>query len=96
MANMRHASIEDAESVRRLLQRCRDHDGRPALSEFKELRVPVANATRTLVTTNATGEVGVLAVAAWHPVDLGEDAGYWAAEIAIDPDLRSLSAYENT
>ncbi len=64
------------------------------LSEFKELRVPVANAVRTLVADAGAKSISIVAVAAWHPVDLGEDAGYWAAEIAVHPDLRSEAAYE--
>jgi len=90
---MRHASIEDAEAVADLLNRCQQSDGRAALSEFKELRVPVANAVRSLVAEANDGSIAVLAVAAWHPVDLGEDEGYWAAEIAVDPAWRDESVF---
>lgn len=90
---MRHASIKDANGVAELLQRCLEHDSRPALSEFKELRVPVANAVRTLVAPGDGGTISALAVAAWHAVDLGEDDGYWAAEVAIDPAHRTNTAY---
>lgn len=89
---MRHATIEDARAVAELLARCREADAQPALSEFKALRVPVANAVRTLVSAEQ-GELQALAVAAWHPTDLGEDAGYWASEIAIDPSIRSEAGY---
>lgn len=91
---MRHATIDDAEAVSDLLGRCFEADGRPALSEFKELRVPVANAVRTLVADSLSGDIEVLSVAAWHPIEIGEAGGYWAAEIAIDPQLRTTAQYE--
>lgn len=90
---MRHASIDDAAVVRELLERCLLFDSRPALSEFKELRVPVANSVRTLVAEDDSGAIVALGVAAWHPIEVGEDDGYWAAEIAIDPMERSPEGY---
>lgn len=94
MFEMRHATIADAQAVRELLERAHAADGRPALSEFKELRVPVANAVRTLLAErDDPPAVQALAVAAWHPLEIGEDDGYWAAEIALDPPVRSPAAY---
>jgi len=77
--------------VAALLDRCRAVDGYAPLSEFKELRLPVADDARTLVAVGRE-PLSAVAVAAWHPMD-GEDRGYWAAEVAIDPDVRSIAAY---
>lgn len=93
MFALRHATIDDAPAVAELLARGRKADGRSPLSEFKALRVPVANAVRTLVAPTSGGELTALAVAAWHPEELGEDDGYWAAELVIDPVQRSTAAY---
>lgn len=94
MFSFRHAIIDDEAAVVRLLERGRNADGRPPLSEFKELRVPVANSTRTLVAEGSDSELDALAVAAWHPLELGEDGGYWAAELVVDPPRRSVHAYK--
>lgn len=91
---MRHAAIGDSGAVAALVERCHEADGRSPLSEFKELRVPVANGTRTLVAASASGALEALAVAAWHPLELGENDGYWAAELVVDPDRRSIAAYQ--
>jgi mycothiol synthase len=93
MLELRHARLEDAGPVAGLLAKCAAADGRPALSEFKALRVPVANAVRTLVAEDAGGSIVAIGVVAWHPAEIGEAGGYWAAEAAIDPALRSLGRY---
>ncbi len=93
MIEMRHATIDDVERVAELLARCAATDGRAALSEFKALRVPVANGLRSLLATDENDDAVAFAVAAWHPSVLGEQEGYWAAEIALDPTQRSAGSY---
>ncbi|MCP3975636.1 MAG: mycothiol synthase [bacterium] len=93
MYEMRHATIDDIERVAALLDRCAAQDGRAALSEFKALRVPVANGLHTLVATDDRDAATVLAVAAWHPTEIGEEGGYWAAEIVVAPGERSAQTY---
>ena len=93
MVWLRHARLDDALAVAALLAACEDADGHPPLSEFKALRVPVANGVRTLVADDIDGGIGALAVAAWHSTEIGEGDGYWAAEVAISPQLRSPERY---
>jgi mycothiol synthase len=92
MLKTRPATLDDAAALVALLARCRLADGYGALSEFKALRVPVANGARSIVAVDADKIVAV-AVAAWHPKDIGETGGYWAAEMALDPPSRSVVAY---
>jgi len=87
--------MDDSEALGALLDRCAIVDGRSPLSEFKTLRVPVANAFRSLVVPGPRDSVIALGVAAWHAAELGEAGGYWAAEMAIDPEQRSVDAYES-
>ena len=94
MFDLRHAHLDDRLELEDLLRRCESADGRPPLSEFKALRVPVANAVRSIVAQRRDGAICALAVAAWHPAEIGEEGGYWAAEIAIDPGQRSVEAYD--
>jgi mycothiol synthase len=93
MMNTRPATLEDSAALTELLARCAAADGYTALSEFKALRVPVANGTRSIVAEDAAGRVAAIVVAAWHPKDIGETGGYWAAEIAFDPESRSVAGY---
>ncbi len=92
MLQTRPATLDDSVPLAALLARCAAADGYAALSEFKALRVPIANGARAIV-GEALGEVVAVAIAAWHPEDIGEAGGYWAAEIAIDPAIRSVAAY---
>jgi len=92
MLKTRPASLDDAAALISLLARCRLADGYGALSEFKALRIPVANGVRSIVGVDADTVVAV-AVAAWHPRDIGETGGYWAAEMALDPASRSVDSY---
>lgn len=92
MITLRHAHLDDGPAVAQLLARCQQYDGQAALSEFKELRVPVANAVRSLVAGDGD-RITALGVAAWHAAEIGEVGGYWAAEVAIDPEVRSIEGY---
>ena len=92
MTQLRQARIEDAAEVAELLARCEAADGFAPLSEFKALRVPIAEAVRTVVVAADDGLVATGA-AAWHPASAGEADGYWAAEIAVDPSHRSTKVY---
>lgn len=93
MNDPRHATMDDVAAVAALLERCAAADGRAALSEFKALRVPVANGVRSLVVAGDDDRLIALGVAAWHSTEIGEEGGYWAAEIAVDPDERSTANY---
>jgi mycothiol synthase len=92
MLHIRPAALDDSVALAELLTRCAAADGYGALSEFKALRVPVANGIRSIV-GEAAGALIAVAVAAWHPEDIGEAGGYWAAEIALEPGHRSVPAY---
>jgi mycothiol synthase len=92
MLQTRPATLDDSKPLAALLARCAAADGFGALSEFKALRLPVANGVRAMV-GEAMGETVAVAIAAWHPEDIGESDGYWAAEIALDPAMRSVAAY---
>ncbi len=93
MLSTRHATLDDTTALGELLARCAVVDGHAPLSEFKALRVPVANGARSIVAEDAAGDVVGVVVAAWHPTDIGETDGYWAAEMALDPARRSEAAY---
>jgi len=92
MNHPRPAVSEDASALAELLARCEAVEGFPALSEFKALRVLVADAVSSIV---CEGDYGLTAVgvAAWHEARDGGAAGYWAAEIAVDPLHRSTDVY---
>ncbi len=92
---MRPATMDDAVEVALLLERCAAVDGRAAMSEYKALRVPVANAVRSVVSDAAAGCIVAVGVAAWHAAEIGEAGGYWAAELALDPSVRSTGRYES-
>lgn len=94
MLNTRPATLDDSTALLDLLGRCAMVDGHEPLSEFKALRTPVANGARSIVADDVHGDIVAVAVAAWHPRDIGEMGGSWAAEMALDPALRSVTTYE--
>ena len=92
MNHLRPAVSDDAAALTELLARCEAVDGFPSLSEFKALRVPVADAVCSVVGEGDDG-LAALGVAAWHEARDGEGAGYWAGEIVVDPSQRSTAGY---
>jgi mycothiol synthase len=92
MEDPRQARRDDATAIANLLARCQAADDFPALSEFKALRVPRAAGVKTVVVDDGEA-LRAVGVAAWHAAKAGDDAGYWAAEIALDPHQRTTEAY---
>ncbi len=93
MNHLRPACRDDATLVAELLARCEAADGYAALSEFKALRVlSPAGGVHTVV-RECDEAVCAIGVAAWHDATGSDGAGYWGAEVAVDPAQRTRDVH---
>ena len=63
------------------------HDGEPALSEYKEMRLDGGIDAREVVSLDGGGKVVGYGQAAWHRATEGGE-GHWALEVVVDPTYR--------
>ena len=75
-------------SLRAFVAAATAHDGEPALSEYKEMRLDGGIDAREVVSVDGGGAVVGYGQAAWHrATDEGE--GHWALEVVVDPGYRN-------
>ncbi len=80
----------DRPAVKALLAEVAEHDGRPGLSEYKQLHALGDEETRVVVLQRSDdgGLVGYGQAAWHHPGKVGGN-GHWAIEMALHPSARS-------
>ena len=77
--------------VQRFVRFVSSHEGEPALSEYKEMRLDGRVDAREQVVLGPNGEVVGYGQAAWHR-GTGATPGHWAVEVAVHPDFRDTAA----